>query len=519
MMNPLKYPGVYINEENAFPNSVVPVATAVPAFIGYTLGAELEGEFCLNKAIKISSLHDFLNFFGALNAAGAVAPDRAQYTPVYTPVISTDGAGEVSIAGKDYDLRPDPGTIYYLYNSLRLFYLNGGADCYVVSVGLIGEPARQPLAAAAPLVNPNVRYEDLKRGLDVIAGEAEPTMIVVPDALLLPRDEYGNLLQDILSQCGELGSRVGILDIYHGEAPDPVKYESDIADFRERVGTENLSYGAAYYPFLKTTVLEEGNINFVNLGGAKILSAVLPGAGHDPVKTLLGQIPGADGKGAPSSDQIEEGLRQASSEYAELHKRLLAKINILPPSAAVAGVCTSVDSSQGVWVAPANVSLIGVLGVTLSLSERTQGPLNVDPVTGKSINAIRPFPGMGVRVWGARTLDGNDQGWRYVNIRRTMIMIEQSVKSALRFFISEPNAVETWSSVKSMLNNFLTSLWSQGALAGATPKDAFNVAIGLGVTMTTDDISNGLMNLSLRVALLHPGEFMVINVSQRMQTA
>ncbi len=478
-----------------------------------------KGKYCPNEAVKISSLGDFLTIFGALDATGTVAPERAQSTPIYTPVISPKGPGEISVAGKPYDLLPDPGTIYYLYNSLRLFYLNGGADCYVVSVGLIGEPTGKPLSAAAPLVNPNVRYEDLKRGLDVIAGEAEPTMIIIPDALLLPQDEYGNLLRDILSQCGELGSRVGILDVYHGEAPDPALYAIDIADFRERVGTENLSYGAAYYPFLKTTVLDDSSINFVNLGGGEILSAILPGAGSEPLKTLLEQIPKADKKGAPSSTQIEDGLRQASSEYAQLHERLLARINILPPSAAVAGVYTSVDDSQGVWKAPANVSLLGVRDVTLSVSDRMQGPLNVDPVTGKSVNAIRLFTGRGVLVWGARTLDGNSEDWRYVNVRRTMIMIEQSAKLALRIFVSEPNTVQTWSLVKSMLTSFLTDLWSQGAFVGAKPEAAFDVAVGLGVTMTADDISNGVMNVAIRVAVTHPGEFMLITLSQKMQSA
>lgn len=518
-MNPLEYPGVYINEENAFPVSVVVAATAVPAFIGYTLRAERKGKSCLNEAVKLGSLHDFLIFFGASTVAGEVAPDLAQYTPIYTPVISTREPGEISIAGKAYDLLADPGTVYYLYNSLRLFYLNGGGECFVVSVGLIGAPTGQPLAAAAPLVNPNVRYDDLKRGLDVIAGEGEPTMIVVPDALLLPKDEYGNLLRDILSQCGELGSRVGILDVYHGEAPDPGNYGIDIADFRERVGTENLSYGAAYYPFLETTVLQNSSINFVNLGGGEILSAILPVAGNAALATLLGQIPSADKNGAPSSTQIEDGLRQASSEYGQLHNRLLARINILPPSAAVAGVYTSVDNSKGVWVAPANVSLNGVRDVTLSISDRIQGPLNVDPVTGKSINVIRPFTGMGVKVWGARTLDGNDQDWRYVNVRRTMIMIEQSMKSALRAFVSEPNAVRTWSLVKNMLTGFLTSLWSQGALAGAKPEAGFDVAVGLGETMTPEDISNGVMIVAVRLAMIRSGEFTVITLSQSMQTA
>ncbi|MFD1872687.1 phage tail sheath C-terminal domain-containing protein [Hymenobacter bucti] len=194
-------------------------------------------------------------------------------------------------------------------------------------------------------------------------------------------------------------------------------------------------------------------------------------------------------------------------------------LNTMPVAPAMAGVYTAVDNSRGVWKAPANVSLNAVVAPTISLSDLNQETLNVDALTGKSINAIRTFRGMGTMVWGGRTLDGNSQDWRFINVRRTMIMIEQSVKLAARSYVFEPNDANTWTTMKSMINNFLNNLWKQGALAGATPAEAYTVQIGLGTTMTANDILDGYLNVSVLVALVHPAEFIVLTFKQEMQTS
>ena len=514
----LSTPGVYINEVNAFPNSVVAVATAVPAFVGYTQRADYKGKPYHLQPVRIRSLNDFLIFFGALAADGSPAAAAAQYAPIYYPVPSAKGPGDIIIGGRIYDLLPDPGTVYYLYNSIKLFYQNGGGDCYIVSVGTMGGPTGKPLGVGDALVNPNVLLTDLSKGLSLLEQKAEPTIIVIPDGLLLKSADYGTLMEEILTQCGTLKNRVGILDVYHGQAPDPqLYYKQDITDFRTKVGMNFLNYGIAYYPFLKTTIAQDADINFQNIGGQ--WGTILSNAGADPLKTLLAQISTAGTPGERTVLQVENGLLQASDEYSQLHDHILAKVNILPPSAAMAGVYTMVDSTQGVWKAPANVSLDGVVDTTLPIPDSAQGALNVDAIAGKSINAIRLFPGLGVIVWGARTLDGNSQDWRYVNVRRTVTMIEESIKLASRAYVFAPNVAGTWSLVNSMLSSFLTGLWSQGALAGATPAAAFDVSVGLGTTMTPDDILNGIMNITVRVAVSHPAEYIVITVSQKLQTS
>ncbi|MFD2934924.1 phage tail sheath family protein [Spirosoma flavum] len=214
---------------------------------------------------------------------------------------------------------------------------------------------------------------------------------------------------------------------------------------------------------------------------------------------------------------IHNSLLASSKSYVAITKAIARYINTLPASAAMAGVYTSVDNNRGVWKAPANVSLNSVVAPTVSLSDGDQSGLNVDAVSGKSINAIRPFTGLGVLVWGARTLDGNSQDWRYINVRRTMIMIEQSVKLAARSYVFEPNDSGTWTLMNSMISSYLFTLWKRGALAGTKPDDAYQVSIGLGSTMTADDILNGIMNITILVAIVRPAEFIMLTFQQQMQ--
>jgi hypothetical protein len=175
-----------------------------------------------------------------------------------------------------------------------------------------------------------------------------------------------------------------------------------------------------------------------------------------------------------------------------------------------------VDNARGVWKAPANVSLNSVISPTVPISSEQQEDLNVTP-QGKSINAIRAFKGEGTLVWGARTLDGNSLDWRYINVRRTMIMLEESTRLAAKAMVFEPNVANTWVTVKSMITNFLMSVWKRGGLAGAVPGDAFSVHCGLGETMTPEDILEGIMRVTVLVAISRPAEFIEITFQQQMQ--
>lgn len=206
-----------------------------------------------------------------------------------------------------------------------------------------------------------------------------------------------------------------------------------------------------------------------------------------------------------------------------IYKNIILGINdtatMLPPSGAIAGAYATVDSQRGVWKAPANISLASVTGPIYSFTASETDALNVDTNAGKSINAIRAFSGKGILIWGARTLAGNDNEWRYVPVRRFFNMVEESVKKSTYWAVFEPNDANTWVKVRGMIENYLTQKWREGALAGSTAAEAFYVKCGLGTTMTADDILEGRMNVEIGMAAVRPAEFIILKFSHKMQTS
>lgn len=224
-----------------------------------------------------------------------------------------------------------------------------------------------------------------------------------------------------------------------------------------------------------------------------------------------------------ATNEFAANIEKSATESVPLLKTISREISnkyiTLPPSSTIAGIYARVDSDRGVWKAPANVSINNVVGVTELIDNKEQASLNVDVVAGKSVNVIRPFTGKGILVWGARTLAGNDNEWRYVPVRRFYIMAEESIRKATEQFVFEPNDANTWVRIRAMIENFLVQQWKAGALAGAKPEQAFYVRVGLGETMTAQDILEGRMNIEIGMAVVRPAEFIILKFSHKMQEA
>ncbi|MEM9054070.1 MAG: phage tail sheath C-terminal domain-containing protein, partial [Pseudomonadota bacterium] len=306
--------------------------------------------------------------------------------------------------------------------------------------------------------------------------------------------------------------------------------------FRTSLVSDGLSYGAAYYPWLRTSLTPPARATYESLSfearkrlfdlvnaDPGIYMPSLSARERSRALDLMEQIkllnPLVSPREIPkrlAPEKLHAELLGSVPLYAEIMERLDRRPILLPPSAAMAAIMSKVDKDRGVWKAPANVSVMGVTELMVNIDNAAQVDLNT-PISGKSVNAIRMFPTEGPLVWGARTLDGNSAEWRYINVRRTMIMIEQSIKAAISAYVFEPNDSDTWAAIKSMVSNYLTNLWSQGAFAGVTPSEAFNVSIGLGRTMTAQDILEDRLIVSVLVALVRPAEFIVLNFTQTQQ--
>jgi len=513
-----KSPGVYIN---SYGTSIIPVPTAVPAFICYTPQTEYNGKSSTNIPTKITSFAEFQAIFCYGDPTSPAAPPQ-QYSPQYyaTAEKKQPEKGSYILVGDTYfAVVPDPNTIYYAYNSIRLFYENGGGDAYIVSVGNYGSPTGKPITAGTQIVNSNVQLNALLKGLSLLKNEQEPTMYICPEATLLSVANNGTLMEAMLLQCTEMQTAICLFDIIGGEKPEPTNYMDAITTFRNNTGNNGLKYGTAYYPFVGTTIMQASDINYTNLfgGDTKQLKDLLSPASkpNTKVETILANI-----ENPPSTrltiSQNNKALMAASKTYSELINKVLNNVNTLPPSGGMAGVITTTDNQGGPWKAPANFSIAGAASLPIQLTDTQQADLNIDVVSGKSINAIRFFNGQGILIWGARTLDGNSLDWKYLPVRRTITFLEQSSKLAARSFVLAPNDINTWEAVISMITNFLTNIWKEGGLQGAKATDAFSVVCGLGSTMTPEDILNGNMNISIKVAVTHPAEFIIITIQQKM---
>jgi phage tail sheath protein FI len=179
----------------------------------------------------------------------------------------------------------------------------------------------------------------------------------------------------------------------------------------------------------------------------------------------------------------------------------------IPPGGHIAGIYARTDQERGVHKAPANEVVRGATGVDILVTTGDQDILNP-----KGINAIRVFPGRGIRVWGARNMI-LDPLWRYINVRRLFIFLEESIDEGTQSFVFEPNDEKLWDRVRQTITQFLTRVWRDGALMGTTPEQAFFVKVDR-TTMTQDDIDNGRLIVLIGVAPVKPAEFVIFRIAQ-----
>ena len=184
------------------------------------------------------------------------------------------------------------------------------------------------------------------------------------------------------------------------------------------------------------------------------------------------------------------------------------KDTFIPPSGSVMGIYARSDADRGVHKAPANEIVANCSGLFVNYNVAEQDLLNP-----KGVNLIRKFPGAGIRVWGARTASSKAL-WKYINVRRLFIYLEESIKANTNWVVFEPNDVGLWSRVKRSIELFLEGIWRTGALVGASPADAFFVDIGPN-TMTQDDIDNGRLICVIGVAPVKPAEFVIFRITQK----
>lgn len=583
-MAQLKTPDVYVREKSLLPPSVAEVATAVPAFIGFTQNIlDNTGQSTTNIPFRFSSLSEYEALFGT----SQLEAFKVEYN---------SNTGECYFQKNSDDIPDNLKSNFFLHQAIQHFYANGGGTCYVVSIG------------DHNTVKENITASEFIDAINLLEEVDEVTLISSPESVLMDTVAHYSVQNHALQHCEKMKDRFALIDVQQTDGFNRGDLSVDVPMVRDQV-SNGLKYGGAYYPYVRTTMARSYDESNVDVSYSVIMQKL-----HDDYESVFVDQEGQpldkggkqiDDNGNPinngiykqayikvgsvgivdkmgylmEKDAVTEVYQRkaetppygiftsdtgdylnfqgflmdsadsnilnttntkkkistttnsytASLEYlsdpkwrlasTSIHTKVKAMLSknylVLPPSAAVAGVIAKVDGSRGVWKAPANVALSKVLEPCVAIDNGEQADMNVDVIAGKSINAIRSFVGKGTLVWGARTLQGNDNEWRYISVRRLFNMIEESVQKASHFAVFEPNTPFTWLKLKTMIENYLENLWRQGALFGETPAAAFFVNVGLGQTMTEDDINNGLMNIEIGLAAVRPAEFIILTFSHK----
>jgi phage tail sheath protein FI len=576
MLNPTT-PGVSVEEITGLPNSVSLIDTAIPVFIGYTElipeGYNIDDDD--NKKLKISSLLEYEDKFGKAKkeiiqlkdvkdkGATLMVPD-AQFLMYYSlQMYFANGGGAcyivsvgtydsasagVELASLQHGLNaagtlkainepnlivfPDAVSLneddfYNIYNQainkresakkswfvlLDTYYGNSiTLSNNLNTIGNFRNKVALTTHAAAyfPYVTTILNYTFdetitpiIHKGLQN-GGQTSATFYAGEIAAL---DELKILASDEISSGSANGS---VLADFLGQAIAIAEEISETAD--ETNGAKNNLVHAIEEAKAVLEAIYDGTIDDFTIPDLEAGTPAFSGE-FDALKTAVLAV--EDVSGAANGITLKDLESINSGLYNQIKKEIMSLKVVLPPSSAIAGVYGRIDSTRGVWKAPANVTLNYVVDPTEKVSDKEQSDMNVND--SGSINAIRTFTGKGTLIWGARTFDGKnktsdgkDNQWKYVNVRRYYDMIELSIKKALADgkFINEPNIYYTWLRAKTMIENFLHQQWMDGALAGNTLKEAYHVEV------SGDKDKPKTMNVTVEVALVRPAEFIVLRFS------
>lgn len=462
------YPGVYVEELSNLPPSIHSLTMSVPVFIGYTeKNTLIENEDLLFIPKEINSLLEYEQFFGEPQ------PE--------TKSISIEFTGSVAEASIDEQLRSK----YLMHYSLQMFFANGGNRCFIVSVGNYKDENF-------------IDINKLLQGLEIAETVEEAGLILFPDAVNIENEtDYYFLFKEAIRQAALLKDRFVLVDVYENKENgnnwmSNIQHPDGFSGLRNLLNgsTDELKYAAAYFPFLFTNIL------------FKYSEIELAENAIDYIK-----ISNADAADLFSLQTIN------NLQYAEAKRALSQLRMVLPVTPAVAGVYAQLETNRGLWKAPANVDINRALYPKHIITDQEQLFLNIDEVSRKSINAIRKFSGRGnALIWGARTLAGDDNEWKYISTLQYISMLEKSIAKGLAALLSEPNEQTTWVKIKILIQNYLTAEWRMGAMSGAKTSEAFFVQVGLGETMTEQDLLENRMIVLCGVALLRPAEFIIFRL-------
>jgi phage tail sheath protein FI len=496
-------PGVYVEEVDKGAKPIEGVGTAVAAFIGFAEKGPI------NQPVFVANWNQFLSTFGGFLPEGFLA---------------------LSVYG---------------------YFNNGGGSCYVVRLPMGDEKD----TSDAPQLLLKARSEDAPSSLKLLPkGEAEGITVEIIDGpegtfnmkvsrggeeetfegLSLGKakgarnvadvvTKESNILKvEILDAPGSLMERVPAVGKYSLEgAPTTTalvlkKAEPDlfVGDVAERRGMGNFHVLDDVTMVVMPDVMAAYQKGVLDKKGVKAIQQAM----IDHCENMKDRVAILDAPPGLTPQEVKVWRQEEAgfdSKYAAMYYPWIevpdpsgnGNMIHIPPSGHLAGIYARTDTERGVHKAPANEIVRGTVGLAYRITRSEQDSLN--PI---GVNCIRAFPGRGIRVWGARTLS-SDASWRYVPVRRLFNFVEKSIELGTQWVVFEPNDVDLWERVKRDITAFLTRVWRDGALFGATPSEAFYVKCD--EELNTPEIRDaGQMICEVGLAPVKPAEFVIFRISQ-----
>ena len=492
-------PGVYMEEVSSGSRPIEAVGTAVAAFVGFSETGPL------NEPVLVTNWTQFKGTFGDF----------------------VDG--------------------YYLAHAVYGYFLNGGGIAYVVRVGG-SDPSSSAGSPVAEL--PAAGEGEDKPALTVSAKDPNQSDLTVEVQgaseggddvfkLLVKRggevvETFDNVTtrrgpQNVATVVRQQSQLITIEDTKgrqlavprHGEVamatppavPEKVSTNAYVGNSADRTGFGGLeaidNVTMLCVPDLMAA-LQNGNLSLDDVKAVQLAMIAHCELMADRV-AILDTPPGLN---AQKVKEWRMDVTGYDSKYATMYwpwikvaDPVAGKQVFIPPSGHMAGIWARNDSSRGVHKAPANEVVRGAVTLELNITKGEHDTLN--PI---AVNAIRSFPGQGIRVWGARTLS-SDPEWRYLNVRRLFNYVEKSILNGTNWVVFEPNDPKLWDSVKRTINMFLRRVWRDGALFGRTPAQAFFVKCDE-ENNPPENRDAGILTVEIGIAPVKPAEFVVFRISQ-----
>ena len=554
-------PGVYVEEYDNSPRSIEGVGTSTAGFVGLAEKGPSIGAPSLVTSFKgftkqfggflsefthgefrylANSVEQFFANGGTRCFVSRVVPADAKAAAKTAGILTAEAANEgkwgnriqisfntvtkkkmqlISEAGEGYIAKTTEGfregdlvVVNGEYNQIKSIFDNAIVFAQPFTGKVVDDALIPKTVVYLVTVDVSIRYNDEAENYPELSFNiASPSYIgtklsssEIAKVSVAPMTEIGNPVEAILGE----GQTSGMITLDGGS--DGTMSKVNAATFIGEDGGPGKRTGIQSF-------VENELVSMMAVPGITIPEVVVALVGH--CENLKNRVAVLDmPKDLYKTKDLIEYRNMIDSTYAAMYHpwiqvfdRASGKADFVPPSGAVLGVYSRTDINRGVHKAPANETVF-CTGLKTNYTKAEQDILNPE-----GINLIRSFPGQGIRIWGAKTASSNS-AFKYINVRRLFIYVEESIKANTNWVVFEPNDATLWQRVSMTISSFLDGMWRTGMLAGSSASEAYFVEIGPS-TMSRDDIMSGRLICNIGIAPSRPAEFVIFRVTQHTAEA